>query len=116
MPAARHSIRPRNRHSQPRRRFGSGLSHDTALRSRQRPPGFPAAQSAKVDREYHMSFSGIFARLVALIGGAALLWRRLQGEPPEPAWGSAPVIPEARSQGAVPTLKMPTARGWADGQ
>jgi glucose/arabinose dehydrogenase len=63
-----------------------------------------------------MSFSGIFARLVALIGGAALLWRRLQGEPPEPAWGSAPVIPEARSQGAVPTLKMPTAKGWADGQ
>jgi glucose/arabinose dehydrogenase len=69
-----------------------------------------------VDEENSMDFSGIFARLVALIGGAALLWRRLQGRPPEPAWGSAPVIPEARSQGAVPTLKMPTARGWADGQ
>jgi len=63
-----------------------------------------------------MSFSGIFARIVALIGGAALFWRRLQGRPPEPAWGSAPVIPQARSQGAVPTLKMPTAKGWADGQ
>src|ERR1700754_1756136 len=63
-----------------------------------------------------MSFSGIFARLVALIGGAALLWRRLQGAAPEAAWGSAPVIPEAKSQGAIPTLKMPTARGWADGQ
>src|ERR1700741_3049645 len=63
-----------------------------------------------------MSFSSIFARLVALIGGAALIWRRLQGKPAGPAWARAPVIPEARSQGAVPTLKMPTAKGWADGQ
>ena len=62
-----------------------------------------------------MNFSGIFARVVALIGGAALLWRRLQGDAPEAAWGSAPVIPEAKPQGAIPTLKMPTARGWADG-
>src|SRR6187399_1400170 len=63
-----------------------------------------------------MSFSGIFARIVALIGGAALLWRRLQGAAPEPAWGSAPVVPEAKPQGALPTLKMPSARGWSDGQ
>jgi glucose/arabinose dehydrogenase len=63
-----------------------------------------------------MSFSGIFARIVALIGGAALLWRRLQGQAPAPAWGSAPVIPEAKPQGAIPTLKMPTARGWSEGQ
>jgi glucose/arabinose dehydrogenase len=63
-----------------------------------------------------MSFSGIFARIVALIGGAALLWRRLQGQAPAPAWGSAPVIPEAKPQGAIPTLKMPTATGWSDGQ
>src|SRR6478735_7046840 len=63
-----------------------------------------------------MSFSGIFARIVALIGAAALLWRRLQGSAPEPAWGSAPVVPAAKAQGAIPTLKMPTARGWTDGQ
>jgi len=63
-----------------------------------------------------MSFSGVFARIVALIGGAALLWRRMQGAAPEPAWGSAPVIPEAKPQGAIPTLKMPTARGWSEGQ
>jgi len=63
-----------------------------------------------------MSFSGIFARVVALIGAAALLWRRLQGSAPEPAWGSAPVVPAAKRQGAIPTLKMPTARGWSDGQ
>src|ERR1700737_3216614 len=63
-----------------------------------------------------MSLSGIFARIVALIGSAAVLWRRLQGVAPEPAWGSAPVVPAAKPQGAIPTLKMPTARGWTDGQ
>ena len=63
-----------------------------------------------------MSLSGIFARIVALIGAAALLWRRLQGAAPEPAWGSAPVVPVAKPQGRIPTLKMPTARGWTDGQ
>src|SRR6476660_1321802 len=63
-----------------------------------------------------MSFSGIFARVVALIGAAALLLRRLQGSAPEPAWGSAPVVPAAKPQGAIPTLKMPTARGWSSGQ
>ena len=62
-----------------------------------------------------MSLSGIFARIVALIGAAALLWRRLQGAAPEPAWGSAPVVPVAKPQGAIPTLKMPTARGWTAG-
>src|SRR5258708_26697376 len=63
-----------------------------------------------------MSLSGIFARIVALIGAAALLWRRLQGAAPKPAWGSAPVVPVAKPQGKIPTLKMPTARGWTDGQ
>ena len=32
------------------------------------------------------------------------------------AWGNAPAIPEAKPQGAIPTLKMPTAQGWSDGQ
>ncbi len=63
-----------------------------------------------------MSLSGIFARIVALIGAVAVLWRRLQGVPREPAWGSAPVVPAAKPQGAIPTLKMPTARGWSVGQ
>ena len=63
-----------------------------------------------------MSFSGIFARIVALIGAAALQWRKRQGVPPEAAWGSAPVVPAAKPQGAIPTLKMPTAQGWAKGQ
>src|SRR5436305_11734143 len=62
-----------------------------------------------------MRLSGIFARMVALIGAAALLWRRWQGAEPEPAWGSAPVVPAAKPQGSIPTLNMPTARGWTDG-
>ena len=63
-----------------------------------------------------MDLSGMFARLVALIGAAAILWRRLQDNAFEPAIGSNPVIPAARPQGSIPTLKMPTARGWAPGQ
>src|SRR5713226_9981255 len=63
-----------------------------------------------------MSWSGVFARIVALIGAAALQWRRLHGVAHEPAWGSAPVVPAAKPQGAIPTLKMPSARGWSAGQ
>jgi glucose/arabinose dehydrogenase len=64
-----------------------------------------------------MGVSGVFARMVALIGAGAILWRRqLAGGPAEQAVGSAPAIPLAKPQGAVPTLKMPTARGWSPGQ
>jgi len=63
-----------------------------------------------------MSFSGVFARVVALIGGGALLWRRMWTAEPAPAWGNAPVIPAGKPQGAIPTLKMPSAQGWAVGQ
>jgi glucose/arabinose dehydrogenase len=63
-----------------------------------------------------MSFSDIFAKGVAVIGGSALLLRRMTNGTPEPAWGSAPTIPAAKPQGAIPTLKMPTAKGWDPGQ
>ena len=63
-----------------------------------------------------MSFSDLFARGVAVIGGAALQFRKMTGGTPEPAWGSAPAIPAARPQGIIPTLKMPTAKGWDPGQ
>jgi glucose/arabinose dehydrogenase len=63
-----------------------------------------------------MAFSDMFARLVALVGAAAIQWRRLQGVPAEVAVGRNPAIPAARPQGSIPTLKMPTARGWAPGQ
>jgi glucose/arabinose dehydrogenase len=63
-----------------------------------------------------MSMSGIFARVVALIGAGAILWRRRLGATPAQAFGAAPAIPAAKPQGAVPTLKMPTGRGWSKGQ
>jgi glucose/arabinose dehydrogenase len=63
-----------------------------------------------------MDVSGIFARIVAMIGGTMVLLRRAQEGTHEPAIGSTPVIPPARPQGRLPTLKMPTARGWTAGQ
>lgn len=63
-----------------------------------------------------MSMSQAFARVVALIGAGAVLWRRQQGEVPKAAWGAMPQIPTAKPQGAIPTLKMPTARGWNKGE
>jgi hypothetical protein len=63
-----------------------------------------------------MDFSSMFARVVAVIGAGALAWRKMQGAQPKPAWGDAPEIPTAKPQGAIPTLKMPTARGWRDGE
>ena len=63
-----------------------------------------------------MSLSGVFARMVALVGDATILWRRLQGSVHQQAVGATPTIPTARPQGSMPTLKMPTARGWESGQ
>jgi glucose/arabinose dehydrogenase len=63
-----------------------------------------------------LNFSSIFANGVSLVGGGALLLRRLRHGVPRQAWGSAPAIPVARPQGSIPTLKMPTARGWEPGQ
>ncbi len=63
-----------------------------------------------------MTLSGAFAQFVARVGAAAILWRRLRGSAPPQAVGAAPLIPAGRAQGRIPTLKMPTARGWAAGQ
>jgi glucose/arabinose dehydrogenase len=62
-----------------------------------------------------MSLSSIFARIVALIGAVAIVWRRMEGGPRVQALGDAPTIPAAKPQGALPTLKMPTAKGWREG-
>ena len=63
-----------------------------------------------------MNVSSVFARIVAVVGGGALQWRRLQGgSVTQQALGTAPTIPAARPQGRLPTLKMPTAQGWAAG-
>jgi glucose/arabinose dehydrogenase len=79
-------------------------------------PGFGTRVTRTREWNSALSFSDTFARLVSLIGGAALLTRRLTEGSHEPAWGSSPTIPTARPQGSIPTLKMPTAKGWADGQ
>src|SRR4051812_13380513 len=57
----------------------------------------------------------MFARGVALIGGTALRVRQFRDGHHEPAWGSTPSIPAPKPQGNIPTLKMPTAQGWAPG-
>jgi glucose/arabinose dehydrogenase len=62
-----------------------------------------------------VGLSDIFARIVALIGAAAILLRRLTSGTHKPTFGSNPAIPAAKRQG-IPTLKMPTARGWTQGQ
>ena len=58
-----------------------------------------------------MSFSSFFARIVALVGGAMIMLRRWDGPQQQPVFGVAPAIPKAVPQN-IPTLKMPTARGW----
>ncbi len=58
--------------------------------------------------------TGFVARIVAWIGAAMILMRRWGPDTSTPAIGGAPIIPEARPQG-IPTLKMPTAKGWKDG-
>jgi hypothetical protein len=63
-----------------------------------------------------LTLSALFARGVALIGAGTVLWRRREGRSHSPAFGADPSIPPAKSQGAIPTLKMPTARGWNPGQ
>lgn len=55
------------------------------------------------------------ASLVAVVGDAAVRWRRLQDTVAQPALGAQPSIPTGRPQGRIPTLKMPTAQGWAPG-
>ncbi len=63
-----------------------------------------------------MTFSDLFARAVAVVGSAAIVVRRMDGGVRTQAFGAAPVIPPARPQGALPTLKMPTAKGWPRGR
>ena len=62
-----------------------------------------------------MNLSGAFAQVVALVGAGAVVSRRLMGGAHEPALGSTPAIPAAKPQGDIPTLKMPTAKGWSQG-
>ncbi|NGN42837.1 sorbosone dehydrogenase family protein [Mesorhizobium sp. CGMCC 1.15528] len=62
-----------------------------------------------------MAFSDIFARLVAMVGAGVILLRHRGDQTLPQAVGDTPAIPPARPQG-IPTLKMPTARGWDEGR
>ena len=63
-----------------------------------------------------MALSEAFAKVVEWVGAAAVVMRGQDGRKLKPAFGGDPAIPAAKPQGAIPTLKMPTARGWPAGQ
>ncbi|PYE87825.1 PQQ-dependent sugar dehydrogenase [Phyllobacterium leguminum] len=60
-----------------------------------------------------MGLSDIFARIVAAVGEVAIYLRHGKDGPKVQAFGNTPAIPPAKPQG-IPTLKMPTAKGWAE--
>ena len=53
--------------------------------------------------------------LAVVVFGIGYVWWKTRVQAQQPQFGTAPVIPAPRPQGAVPMLKMPTARGWQDG-
>ncbi|MCB5201271.1 sorbosone dehydrogenase family protein [Neorhizobium sp. T786] len=59
-----------------------------------------------------MAEPSLFARFVAFIGQGTVLIRHSGDGPRAPVYGTAPAIPVAKPQGMMPTLKMPTAKGW----
>jgi glucose/arabinose dehydrogenase len=59
-----------------------------------------------------MDISAIFARFVAVVGAAAVAVRHSGDGPRPPVYGTTPSIPAPKPQGSIPTLKMPTAKGW----
>jgi glucose/arabinose dehydrogenase len=63
-----------------------------------------------------MALSDVFSRVVEQIGAATIVLRGQDGRKVAPATGSDPTIPPAKAQGNLPTLKMPTAMGWPEGQ
>lgn len=63
-----------------------------------------------------MDLSAVFARLAAIVGAVAVTVRHAGDGPRKPVYGTTPDIPEAKPQGSLPTLKMPTAMGWQDGR
>jgi glucose/arabinose dehydrogenase len=69
-----------------------------------------------IRRTLAMAFSDVFSRVVEQIGSAAIVLRGQDGRKVTQAAGSNPTIPLAKPQGGIPTLKMPTAKGWSRGQ
>ena len=61
-----------------------------------------------------MALSDVVSRLAELVGETAI-WFRRSGGTSQPSFGASPAIPPAKPQG-IPTLKMPTAKGWPQGR
>lgn len=57
----------------------------------------------------------VLAVLVIAAGAAWYYYRGRHMGAFAPAFGTTPTIPEAKPQGAIPMLKMPTAKGWEPG-
>ncbi|HTN63071.1 MAG TPA: sorbosone dehydrogenase family protein [Devosia sp.] len=53
---------------------------------------------------------------VLVIGALWFVLRRRTATRMAPIYGANPAMPVARPQGSMPTLKMPTAKGWEPGQ
>ena len=66
-----------------------------------------------------MTGTAVFILILVVLVVAGAAWFQLRGRavtPQTPVFGTTPAIPAARSQGSMPTLKMPTAKGWAAGE
>jgi len=57
----------------------------------------------------------LIARFVAMVGATMIMMRRWNRSELAQAAGASPDIPQAVPQ-RIPTLKMPTARGWREGE
>ncbi|SFB64400.1 Glucose/arabinose dehydrogenase, beta-propeller fold [Rhizobium sp. NFR07] len=59
-----------------------------------------------------MAAPSSFARFIEFISKGIVAVRHSGDAPRAPVYGTAPAIPVAKPQGMIPTLKMPTAKGW----
>ncbi len=63
-----------------------------------------------------MDTSAIFAKIVALIGGARAAVAQIAGRAAGTGLGQRGGSAGGKAARRLPTLKMPTARGWDQGQ
>ncbi|WJH39398.1 sorbosone dehydrogenase family protein [Aliirhizobium terrae] len=59
-----------------------------------------------------MAAPSSFARFIEFISKGIVAVRHSGDAPRSPVYGTTPAIPQAKAQGMIPTLKMPTAKGW----
>src|SRR3546814_14349865 len=62
--------------------------------------------------EAPMADTSPFAQLIAFVSKGVAAIRHSGEDARAPVYGVTPAIPQAKPQGRMPTLKMPTAKGW----